>query len=64
MKDTCDKCGKEVHHNFAWTISSRGGEETFCSRRCLVEKVAPELKHAVVVGQWIPTPEDEARMSE
>jgi len=36
----------------------------FCSRLCLVEYAAPELKQAIAIKQWIPTPEEEARMSE
>ena len=31
----------------------------FCSRRCLVEFIAPELNKAVAVKQWVPTEEEE-----
>lgn len=64
MNERCVKCGGEIHPNFLWRVESRAGFEVFCSRRCLVEHLAPELNQAVSVKQWIPTPEDEARMAE
>jgi hypothetical protein len=47
-----------------WHILHGSAEFSFCSRRCMVEFVAPELAQAVVVKQWVPTPEDEKRMCE
>jgi len=48
----------------AYTLSSIPEDYTlsFCSRIHLVEFVAPELKQAVVVKQWVPTPEEVERM--
>lgn len=34
----------------------------FCSKVHLIEFLGPELKKAIVVSQWVPTPEEEARM--
>jgi hypothetical protein len=63
----CDQCGNEV--GGSWYALSCGNVDVFtmqhfCCRRCLVEAVAPELKQAVVINQWVPTAEDEARMNE
>jgi len=70
----CAKCGKDIRTH----MENKQGcptfyqlrlldcisysEQFFCSRQCLIEFMAPELKQAVVVKQWIPTPEDEERM--
>jgi hypothetical protein len=47
--------GDEVSYNV-----ERSGH--FCSRLCVVRFIAPELSEAVVVKQWVPTPEEEERM--
>lgn len=48
-----------------WYRLSQGNSwNEFCSRTCLVEHIAPELNKAVAVKQWVPTEEEEARMSE
>ena len=60
----CSKCGC-VPDDLPWYHLRRNNEyHRFCSRRCLIEFIAPELSKAIVVKQWIPTPEEEARMSE
>ena len=60
----CSKCGC-APDGTSWFHLSRNAEtHRFCSRRCLVEFVAPELAKAIVVQQWIPTPEEAERMSQ
>jgi len=63
----CDKCGteiKEVCFHLEVDVSGDAIKTDFCSRACLIEFTAPELKQAVVVRQWVPTEEETARMSE
>lgn len=60
----CSKCGC-APDGTPWYVLTRNNEQNrFCSRVCLVEFVAPELNKVAVVKQWIPTPEEERRMSE
>jgi hypothetical protein len=55
----CDKCGR-LHDGETWYhLAHQTITHHFCSRRCLVEFIAPELARAVVVKHWIPTPEEE-----
>jgi hypothetical protein len=66
---TCRKCGKTPEttplFDVAWYHVAYGGlEHHYCSRVCLVEFIAPELKQVAVIKQWVPTPEEEKRMSE
>jgi len=64
----CDHCGSDVAN--PWRVRFfvleplAGAEKHYCSRGCLVEAVAPELKQAVSPKQWIPTPEEEERMAQ
>jgi hypothetical protein len=60
----CDKCGKPSDELPWYHVTRNDERHAFCSRRCLVEFIAPELTKAVVVKQWVPTPEEERRMSE
>ena len=60
----CAKCGNTQKPESAYELRGPEGDHAFCSRACLIEYIAPELKQAVVVKQWIPTPEDEERMSQ
>lgn len=60
----CDKCGK-ANDGLPWYhFSYNDTRHAFCSRRCLVEFIAPELIKAVVINQWVPTEEEIARMSQ
>lgn len=61
----CSECGG-APVDLCWYHLSFCKDETrpFCSRRCLVEFIAPELKQVAVVKQWIPTEEETKRMSE
>jgi hypothetical protein len=61
---TCSNCSKQIPPGELFTLLGPQAEGCFCSRRCLIEFVAPELKQAVVVSQWVPTEEETARMSE
>jgi hypothetical protein len=61
---SCSKCGKSPDGLPWYHLSLNNSNHQFCSRACLVEFIAPELKKAVVVNQWVPTPEEERRMSE
>ena len=63
----CDHCGEWImqvvyHLEVGNDVSCY--DKNFCCRSHLIEYIAPELKQAVVVKQWIPTPEDEERMSQ
>jgi len=60
----CSKCGKSPDGTPWYHLSLNNDNHQFCSRRCLVEFIAPELNKAVAVKQWVPTPEEEARMSQ
>ena len=62
--DVCHKCRGPINLVDFWHILHGSAEFSFCSRRCMVEFVAPELAQAVVIKQWMPTPEDEKRMCE
>jgi len=58
----CAQCGKPPEA-FPWYHLSYNNERHhFCSRICLIDFMAPEVKKAIVVKQWIPTPEEEERM--
>jgi hypothetical protein len=62
----CDKCGKTDFSTdgMPWYhVSYNNSIQAFCSRRCLVEFIAPELNKAVVVNQWVPTEVELRRMS-
>lgn len=62
---SCAKCGKNAEKIDGWfrlTVVSEASYAYYCSRVCLVEGVAPEVKQAIVVKQWVPTPEEEERM--
>ena len=60
----CDKCGKTSDDGPWYHVSYNNTINAFCSRRCLVEFIAPELNKAIAVKQWVPTEEDIRRMSE
>jgi hypothetical protein len=58
----CDKCGsefKELCYELKKITPVSFCEHNFCSRRCLIEHIAPELKQAVVIEQWVPTTQEE-----
>lgn len=61
----CDKCGR-LGEDMPWYhLAYRADTHHFCSRRCLIEHLAPELKQAVVIEQWVPTTQEEIdRMSQ
>lgn len=65
---TCHKCkresGGDMLPTYWYRLSQGNSWNEFCSRTCLVEHIAPELNKAVAVKQWVPTEEEEARMSE
>lgn len=64
----CDHCGEETtsvvyHLEVGNEVSFY--EKNFCCRSHLIQHVAPELKQAVVVDQWVPTTREEIdRMSQ
>jgi len=60
----CAKCGKVEMGDNWYRLADRRTDNFFCSRVCLVEFIAPELKQVAVIKQWVPTPEEEKRMSE
>lgn len=60
----CSKCGKPPDGMPWYHLSRNDDHHHFCSRICLVEFIAPEVSKAIVVKQWVPTPEEEARMSQ
>jgi len=60
----CSNCGCQPDGMY-WYQVRRNDECThFCSRRCLVEFIAPEVSKAIVIKHWVPTEEDVRRMSE
>jgi hypothetical protein len=64
----CDKCDREiqgVYYRLEVGDAVAFSQNYFCCRTHLIEHVAPELKQAVVVNQWVPTTQDEIdRMSQ
>jgi len=58
----CSKCGKQPDGLPWYHLGYNNDRHHFCSRVCLVEFMAPEVKKAIVPRQWIPTPEEEERM--
>ncbi len=59
----CSKCNCAPDGTPWYRLTRNADDNLFCSRRCLVEFIAPELKQVAVVKQWIPTPEEERRMA-
>lgn len=64
MNERCSKCDCEADGTPWYHLTRNNERHSFCSRRCLVEFIAPELRAAVVVKQWVPTAEEEVRMSQ
>lgn len=60
----CAVCGAGVARGYYLASVQEGYTRAFCCKAHLVEFVAPELQKAVVVKQWVPTPEEEKKMSE
>ena len=58
----CSKCGKPPDGTPWHHLYHNNENRQFCSRLCLVEFIAPEVAKAIVVKQWVPTPEEEERM--
>lgn len=56
---TCAVCKADASRGYQ--LVSMPGDYTmaFCSKVHLIEFLAPELKKAIVVGQWLPTPDEE-----
>jgi len=61
---TCHTCKREFGEIAGYVVSHLDNHYTFCGRICLTEWAAPEIKKSVVVRQWVPTPEEEARMTQ
>lgn len=65
---TCTKCGaieKGAGLTPQWYHLQYDGQFMhFCCRTHVIEYLAPELQHAVVVKQWVPTPEETERMGQ
>lgn len=65
---TCTKCQKvsetEMHPMFWFRVLRNGSITRFCSRRCLVEYLFPELGKAIVPAQWVPNEDENERMSQ
>lgn len=61
---TCTKCQSEIAELPHYDLFYNAVKWSFCSRVCLVEFIAPEISKAVVPKHWIPTPEEEERMSQ
>jgi hypothetical protein len=61
---TCSQCQTEIVELPSYEVRYNSTAWNFCSRVCLVEYIAPELNKAVVPRQWIPTEEEEERMSQ
>lgn len=62
--DPCSKCGKSPDGTAWYHLIRYTNHHHFCSRRCLVEFIAPEISKGIVVKQWVPTEEENERMSE
>lgn len=58
----CEVCKKEFGQIDGYKVIRLNSEWMFCGRLCLTEWIAPEIKKACVVRQWIPTEEEEDRM--
>lgn len=52
----CDKCGKPSDDLPWYHVSYNNTRYDYCSRRCLIEGMAPEVTKAIVVTQWIDLP--------
>lgn len=60
----CDKCGKPSDELPWYHVSYNDTRLAFCSRICLVDFIAPELSKAIAVRQWVPTEDEQERMSQ
>jgi hypothetical protein len=58
----CDKCGNEIE-DVCYRLEVRSkvafNEKHYCCRSHLIQHIAPELKQAVVIEQWVPTTQEE-----
>lgn len=59
----CAVCGAASR---GYVLSSVSEDYTlaFCSKVHLIQFVAPELSKAIVVDQWVATPDETERMSQ
>lgn len=66
MNIKCEKCSKDAGSQLipkGWLRLEDGAERwLFCSRVCVIEWLAPDIKKVVAVRQWVPTQEEEERM--
>lgn len=60
----CFKCQTEIVELPNYELRYNNCVWNFCSRLCLVEYIAPELKNVCAPKQWIPTDEEIERMSQ
>jgi hypothetical protein len=61
---TCSQCQTEIVDLPHYELKYNDVSWHFCSRICLVDFIAPELKKACVPKQWLPNEEEIRRMSE
>lgn len=65
---TCFNCYSTVDAKIipkGWLRLEDGTEQwLFCGRICLIEWVAPNIKKAVAIKQWVPTDEEKERMTQ
>jgi hypothetical protein len=60
----CCHCALVIGEMPHYRVTHNAEDWVFCGRRCMVEHLVPEVQKAIVPSHWIPTPEEEARMSE
>ena len=60
----CAVCKGDASRGYVVSAIPEDYTLAFCSRVHLVEFIAPELSKAIAVKQWVPTPDEEARMTQ
>lgn len=60
----CHNCKSEFGEIAGYRVTRLADVWDFCGRRCLIDHLGSEVKKAIVVGQWVPTPDEEERMGQ
>lgn len=64
MSLQCTNCKAEISQERFCVRKNDDPDRLFCSRRCVIEHLGPELSQAIVIKQWVPTEEEKQRMAE
>lgn len=60
----CAVCKADASRGYVVSSIPEDFTLAFCSKVHLIQFIAPELSKAIVVDQWVATPEETERMSQ